>query len=289
MVVLGSGRNKEGAGKLGYDYYREREKMKMPLMLQILVYLVVFYLFCALFLYLRQDSFVFYPTAARHEDHGNEKVIEYHLQKGSISLRGWLVNPVFAREKLLVYYGGNAEDIFYNIDEYQGVQAATLFVAYRGYGPSTGKPGEAGLYADALAVVDDIMRTWAPKEIYLIGRSLGSGVACYVAARRPVQGAILVTPYDSIENVAKSHYPWMPVGQLLRHRFVSLDSLPQIRCPLLVIYGGADQVITPKRTENLIAHIEGEKEIVFIARADHGTIDMFPDYWSAILRFINRD
>lgn len=261
----------------------------MPLVLQILAYLVVFYLFCALFMYLRQDSFIFYPTAARHEDHGNEKVIGYHLQQGTVNLRGWLVNPAFVREKLLVYYGGNAEDIFYNIDEYQAVQAATLFVAYRGYGPSSGKPGEAELYDDALAVVDDIMRTWAPKEIYLIGRSLGSGVACYVAARRPVQGAILVTPFDSIENVAKAHYPWLPISQLLRHRFASLESLLQIRCPLLVIYGGADQVIAPKHTENLIRHIRGEKEIVFIAGADHGTIDMFPDYWPAILRFINKE
>jgi uncharacterized protein len=289
MVVLCSGRNNEEAGKPGHDYYHEREEMKMPLVLQILVYLVVFYLFCALFLYLRQDSFIFYPTAARHDDYGNERVVDYHLQQGAVSLRGWLVNPAFAREKLLVYYGGNAEDIFYNIDEYQGVQAATLFVAYRGYGPSSGKPGEAELYADALAIVDDIIGTRAPKEIYLIGRSLGSGVACYVAARRPVQGAILVTPCDSIENVAKSHYPWMPVSQLLRHRFVSLDSLPQIRCPLLVIYGGADQVIAPKRTENLIRHIKGEKEIVFIAKADHGTIDMYPEYWPALLRFINRE
>ncbi len=267
----------------------EREKMKMPLILQILLYLMIFYLFCSLFMYLRQDSFIFYPTAAGHENHHYDKVVDYHLERGPVNLRGWLVNPVFVREKLLIYYGGNAEDIFFNIEEYSDVQAATLFVAYRGYGPSSGKPGEAEFFADALAVFDDVAVTFKPKEIYLIGRSLGSGVACHVAARRPVQGAVLVTPYDSIENVAKSHYPWLPIGFLLRHRFASLEALALIHCPLLIIYGGRDRVIDPARTENLIRHIKGKKEVVLIAEADHGTIEMHQDYWQVILRFLHRE
>jgi len=262
--------------------------MKMALVFQIVLYLVIFYIFCALFMYLRQDSFIFYPTAARHASHTYDKVVDYHLERGSVDLRGWLVNPGFARQKLLIYYGGNAEDVFFNIEEYQGIQAATLFVAYRGYGPSSGKPGEVELFADVLAVLDDIARTTAAQEIYLIGRSLGTGVACYVAAHRPVQGAILITPYDSLENVARSHYPWLPIGQLLKHRFVSLALLPLIRCPLLVLYAGRDRVVPPERTENLIRHMPGEKEVVFIAEADHGTIEMYPEYWPAVLRFLNR-
>ncbi|MFH0782251.1 MAG: alpha/beta family hydrolase [Pseudomonadota bacterium] len=263
--------------------------MKMVLVFQILLYLILFYLFCTLFMYSRQESFIFYPTGARHENHHYDKVIDYHLERGPVSLGGWLVNPVFVREKLLIYYGGNAEDIFLNIEEYSDVHAATLFVAYRGYGPSNGKPGEAEFFADALAVFDDIAATFKSKEIYLIGRSLGSGVACHVAARRQVQGAILVTPYDSIENVAKSHYPWMPIGILLKHRFASLETLENIHCPLLIIYGGRDRVIDPARTENLIRHIKGEKEVVFIAEADHGTIEMYQDYWQSLLRFLHRD
>lgn len=260
----------------------------MNLIFQIFGYLLVFYIFCLVFMYLRQDSFIFYPTTARHQGHGYDQVVDYRLDRGPVSLRGWLVNPGLVRDKLLIYYGGNAEDVFQNIEEYQDVKAATLFVPYRGYGSSTGRPGEAELFADALAVMDDIRGTSSPREIYLIGRSLGSGVACYVAGRREVQGAVLITPYDSIENVARSHYPWIPVTLFLRHRFDSLASLASIRCPLLVIYGGRDRVIDPARTENLIAHIEGAKEIVFIQEADHGTIEMFPEYWAAVLQFIHR-
>ncbi len=260
----------------------------MSLLIQMLFYLLIGYLFLVLFMYLRQESFLFFPPAARHDQHGFVNVVDYHLEQGAAILRGWLVNPGLVREKLLIYYGGNGEDIFQNIDEFRDIKAASLFVAYRGYGPSYGKPGEPEFFADSLAVIDDVVKRYAPKEIFLIGRSLGSGVACYAASRRDVQGTVLITPYDSIENVARSNYPWLPVSLLLKHRFASIQYLAQIVCPLLVLYGGQDSVVPPERTKNLIDHIVGKRQIVFIERADHGTIDMFPEYWAALLSFINR-
>ena len=265
-----------------------RGLMKMSLLIQLIFSIVIFYVLCMIFMYLRQDALIFYPNAARHEGHGEDGVVDYSLERGEVTLRGWLVNPAYAREKLLIYYGGNAEDVFLNIDEFKGIQVATLFVAYRGYGPSGGRPGEAELFADALVVFDDMRARYTPDRVFLVGRSLGSGVACYVASRREAQGAVLVTPFDSIENVAKSLYPWFPVSFFLRHRFASLDYIGDVRCPLLVLYGGKDQVIGPARTRNLIEHIQGEKEVVYLDAADHGTIDMYPAYWQAILRFINR-
>jgi pimeloyl-ACP methyl ester carboxylesterase len=261
--------------------------MKMSLLFQMLFFLLIGYLFCVLFMYLRQSSFLFFPSTAVHDGHGYENVTDYRLEQEVATLRGWLVNPGLVREKLLIYYGGNAEDIFLNIDEFRDIKAASLFVSYRGYGQSDGTPGETELFSDALAVIDDVVDRYLPKEIFLVGRSLGSGVACYAAARKKVQGAILITPYDSIENIARASYPWLPVSLLLKHRFKSMDFLDRIGCPLLVLYGGQDKVVAPARTENLIDHIVGEKEIVFIDRADHGTIEMFPEYWAAILRFIN--
>lgn len=260
----------------------------MPLLMQLLVSVIVLYALCMLFLYLRQEALIFYPNAARHEGHGEDGVADYSLERDGVTLRGWLVNPAYIREKLLIYYGGNAEDVFLNIEEFKNVQAATLFVAYRGYGPSSGKPGEAELFADALAVLDDIRARSSPEAVFLIGRSLGSGVACYVASRRDVQGAILVTPFDSIEQVARSLYPWLPVSLFLRHRFASLEYVRDVRCPLLVLYAGRDQVIDTARTTNLIAHIPGEKEVICLPAADHGTIDLYPAYWEAVLGFINR-
>jgi len=260
----------------------------MSLFLEMLAFAGIAYLGCTLFMYLKQDSFIFFPTVAKHEGHTLANVADYRLDRQTACLRGWLVNPHLVRQKLLIYYGGNAEDVFLNIDEFRDIEAASLFLPYRGYGPSSGKPGEKELFADALAVIDDLVGRYSPAEIYLIGRSLGSGVACYAAAHRPVQGVVLITPYDSIENIARAGYPWLPVSLLLKHRFLSVGYLPEIRCPFLVIYGGNDRVVPPERTRNLIDHIPGEKKVIFLERADHGTIDMFAEYWQAILGFINR-
>ena len=260
----------------------------MLLIFQILIFLLTGYLFCVLFMYFRQESFIFMPTKAKHDVHGYDDIIDYQLDQKTAILRGWLVNPQLMQDKLLIYYGGNAEDIFLNIEEFRDIKAASLFVAYRGFGPSSGVPGEEELFADSLAVIDDIVSRYSPKKIFLIGRSLGSGVVCYAAANKKVQGAILITPYDSIENIARLKYPWLPVSLFLRHRFDSTYYASRITCPLLVIYGGRDTVVPPERTETLINHFTQEKEIILINQADHATIDMYPEYWAAFLHFINQ-
>jgi len=259
----------------------------VSLFLQIMGYLLVAYLSVVLFMFFRQESFIFFPTSVSHEKHGLKRVEDYALNRGDVILRGWLVNTRYVHEKLIIYFGGNAEDVFQNIDDFQDIQAASLFVAYQGYRPSGGKPGETELYADALAVVDDMRNTYAGAEIYLMGRSLGSGVACYAAAHRIVQGLILVTPYDSIENLAKQVYPWLPVGLLLKHKFNTMKYLPAVKCRVLILYGGRDTVVRPERTRNLITYLTGKGKVVLLERAEHGTIEMFGEYWEEILAFIN--
>jgi uncharacterized protein len=263
--------------------------MNMSLLLQLTLLGLAFYLFCVLFMYLSQDSQLFYPPAADHSGETDERLVAYQLVRDEATLKGWLVNPAYAREKLLVYYGGNAEDIFYTLDEFRDIQAASLFVCYRGYGPSSGRPSEAALFADALAVLDDIRGRHTPRQTFLLGRSLGSGVASFVAASREVSGVVLITPFDSMVNLARQHYPWLPVGMLLRHRFDSVQHLAGVRAPLLIIYGGQDQVVPPVRTENLIRHVPGGQRVLFLEHADHGNVDLFPEYWPAVLDFINRD
>jgi len=259
----------------------------MNLILQIIVFLALGYFGIVGFMYWRQESFLFYPPVATHADESLNHVEEYSFTRDGVTLKGWLVNPLYARHKIIIYYGGNGEDVYFNVDEFEALQCATLFVAYRGYGPSEGKPGEEDFFADALGIFDDMKGRYPASEKFLMGRSLGSGVACYVASKRQVEGTILITPYDSLVAVAQSVYPWLPVGQLLRHKFESIHYVVGVRSPFLIIYGGQDNVVQPGRTERLLEYIQSNKEVVYIERAGHGTIGMFPEYWTAIIEFLN--
>lgn len=254
--------------------------------MQFTLILALVYGAIVLFMYLRQESFIFFPTEATYETEDFTNVVPYSYTSGETELRGYLVNPQYRRDNLIIYYGGNAEDVFLNIEEFSAVQAASLFVAYRGYGPSEGSPGEQEIFSDSLLIFDDLIKKYRPEKIFLMGRSLGSGVAVYVAAKREVTGLILVTPYDSLTNTAKDAYPWLPVGKLLRHRFDSLSYIKEVKAPVLIMYGGRDRVVRPDRTRRLLENVVGEKEELFLDRADHGTIDMYPEYWSRILQFI---
>ncbi|MBL8386482.1 MAG: alpha/beta hydrolase [Burkholderiales bacterium] len=209
-----------------------------------------------------------------------------------ITLAGWLVRPAApksARVPLLLYFGGNAEEVTWMAemaDRFPGW--ALLAVNYRGYGGNPGRPGEAALIADALALHD-----WAarrddvdPARIVALGRSLGSGVAVALAAQRRLAGVVLVTPFDSLRDLAQRLYRFIPVDLILRHRFDSLRHAGALDLPLLAIAAERDRVIPPAHARRLYDAWRGPKRWLAIAGADHNDIDASDRYWEAIAAFL---
>ncbi len=258
--------------------------------IKAVLYISAIYSIIALIIYLRQESFIFFPISARHTiDPSNTKVEEYTLTNGDVTLNGWLINPQQIQHHLIIYYGGNAEDVFHSINEFLELDTtATLLVNYRGYGSSTGKASESSFFQDAIDIYEDVRSRYRPKQIYILGRSLGSGVATYIGSKKEVHGIILVTPYDSLTHMARHSFPWLPTSLLLKHKFNSLEYVQHIKKPILIIYGGRDTIIPNKRTTNLIEHIQVPKEVHCIEEADHNSISLYPDYWLHIVRFIDR-
>src|SRR5205823_14467096 len=128
-----------------------------------------------------------------------------------------------------------------------------LAVNYRGYGAGEGEPGERDCAADALAMyVAGVRREDVdPRRIVGFGRSLGTPIAVHLAAERPVAGAVLVSPFDSMTAIGKTHYPFLPVSLLLRHRFDALPDAKRNTMPLLAIVGESDSIIPPERSRAL--------------------------------------
>ena len=248
----------------------------------------------ALAVWLGQERLLFYPQPVSTEPHappGWRLERLEHAGDGA-TLRGVLLLPPRERPPLVVYYGGNAEEVTSGALEAarEYGERAVLLVNYRGYGESTGTPSEKTLVADALAILDR-MRSRAdidPARIALHGRSLGSGVAVQVAASRPVACVVLTSPFDSALDVARAIYGWLPVGLLMRHPFDSLARAPRVRAPALVIAGADDTLIPPSHSMRLADAWGGPVERVSLEGVGHNDVHQHPRYEPAIRAFLER-
>ncbi|OOG81599.1 hypothetical protein B0E41_17590 [Hydrogenophaga sp. A37] len=183
----------------------------------------------------------------------------------------------------LLYFGGNAEDVSATLPQLAQLfpDHALYLLHYRGFGQSTGEPTELVLHADALVLYEHARR--GHPEIKVVGRSLGSGVAVRLASERAVARLVLITPYDSIENVAVEQFPWLPVRWLIRDRFDSAALAGRIGVPTTLIAAEHDTLIRPERTARLLTHFRpGVARLVNIPGTGHNDIGASPRYARAL-------
>ncbi len=151
---------------------------------------------------------------------------------------------------------------------------------YRGYAPSTGRPSARALFSDSLTIFDYLPRTQAGEPVLPIGFSIGAAVAAYLARHRPVAGLILVTPFDSLEAVARDLYWWAPVGPLLRNRMPTIEFVRGSPAPTALIIAERDTIVPKRRSAPLRAAISN---LVFERAIDAGHNDLYdhPDFAKA--------
>ncbi len=159
---------------------------------------------------------------------------------------------------------------------------------YRGYAPSTGVTAAQALADDAPLIHDLVTERFRPGAIVAVGVSLGSGVAASLAARRPLAGLLLVTPFDSLSATAAQHYPWLPVSLLLRHDLRSAELLAGNRTPVAIVAAGRDEVIAPARTEALRRVVPNLVFDATIPEARHNDIALDPRYISTMRAAMER-
>jgi pimeloyl-ACP methyl ester carboxylesterase len=237
-------------------------------------------------MYFKQRELMYFPQGTRL----GVDMTDYTIARGDIVLRGWRLNA--GRDKALIYFGGNAERVE-NMRETlaQWFPDRTIYLlSYRGFGASDGAPEEAALVADGLAIFDQVAREHPGQPIAVIGRSLGSGVASFVAGKRPVQRLALVTPFDSLSETAQAHYRWLPTRWLVRDRYDSVANLRGYFGPILVVRATADDVIPPANTSRLIHSLQTRPQgvdVVQLKGADHHNIALYPEYGQALKEFID--
>lgn len=208
-------------------------------------------------------------------------------------LRGMHVAPAQppAGDRVVILgFGGNAWNAGHLAAYLHGLFPEADIVAfhYRGYRPSTGSPSAAALLADASLVHDHVLARLETERVVAVGFSIGSGVAAHLASRRPLAGLILVSPFDSLEALARGHYPWAPVRWLLRHRMSPADDLHGVTMPVALIAAERDTIIPPPRTEALRQAVPAPVLDRVVAGAGHNDLYGQPDFRAAMTEALAR-
>lgn len=233
-------------------------------------------------LYFSQRSMLYFPTPAI----ADVQAEAFELQNDGLKLRGWVVNP--GKPRAMIYFGGNAEAVEYNAEVFKTTlpEVTVYLLPYRSYGGNPGELTEANVYSDALKLYDQIKSRHG--SISALGRSLGSGVATYLASERKIDKLVLVTPYDSMVNVAKAHYPAFPVSFIIEDRYESWRRASQINSKVLVMIAEMDEIIPRASTDNLLRHFKQKPNVIVFDGAGHNTPSDSTEYDKAVSEFIDQ-
>jgi fermentation-respiration switch protein FrsA (DUF1100 family) len=230
-----------------------------------------------------QRSLIYFPIgpvpspAAVGLDDAEEVVF---ATEDGLRLQGWFVPcrqspPRFT----LVVFNGNAGNRAYRAPlahAFRQRGVAVLLFDYRGYGGSEGQPSEEGLARDARAAraYTEARADVDRARVAYFGESLGAAVALGLAKEHPPAVLVLRSPFTSLADVGRHHYPFLPVSWLLRDRYGSLDRIRHVSCPLLVIAGERDSVVPPAQSRALYDAAREPKQFVSVAGTDHNDADL---------------
>ena len=158
----------------------------------------------------------------------------------------------------VLFFHGNAGNISHRMEKlalFRELGADVLIVDYRGYGSSTGRPGERGLYLDARAAYRHLIdeRRVSPNALLLYGESLGTAVVVDLAAEVEVGALVLESGFTSIPDVAQAMYPVLPVRWIVRNRFDTLSKIRRVRAPILILHSRDDEFFPIHHAERLAA------------------------------------
>jgi pimeloyl-ACP methyl ester carboxylesterase len=187
-------------------------------------------------------------------------------------------------QTLILGFGGNAwngSDVAAYLHELYP-RADVIAFHYRGYRPSTGSPSAAALIADAPMIHDFAVGRAKPARTIAVGFSIGAGVAASLAGKRPLDGLILVTPFDSLKAAASDLYPWLPIGPFFEHELNMAEFLKDAPVPVAILAGGRDNLIRPARTDALRRQVASLVYDRTIPDAGHNDIYGRPDFQAAM-------
>lgn len=197
----------------------------------------------------------------------NARGVVFYLKGNSRSLKGW---GKFAKD-----FVGKGYDFF--------------MIDYRGFGKSSGRRTETALYNDAQIVYKWLSARYPEDKIVLYGRSMGSGIAARLASWNHPRMLILDSPYFSFRYQIGRYAFWMPLGWLLRYQIRTDRFIRQVQCPIFIIHGNRDHLISYQQGKMLHALTADRSELITIEDGGHNNLPDFPEYHEELYEILNDD
>jgi fermentation-respiration switch protein FrsA (DUF1100 family) len=191
-----------------------------------------------------------------------------------LSLGGWFVPAARPANGLAVLVAsGNAGDRSLRAPLARVLAEegfAVLLFDYRGYGGNRGSPTEEGLARDVRAAYRFLIDRGIPDDrILYFGESLGAAVVTELALEHPPGGLVLRSPFTDLAAVGRYHYPFLPVGALLRDRYPLVDQIREVKVPTTIVFGTRDGVVPPDQSRTVAKAAGGPTTILKIEGAEH--------------------
>lgn len=246
----------------------------MKFIIQIISFGIVCYAFILAALYLFQDKLLFFPGSTAF---GNCPEMEQRHAKAETvgDIRYYLKTEPNPDNWIVIFHGnaGNACDRVYFLDLLKDFNSNLAVFEYPGYGNDSHAPGEAVFKKQALELITNIKKN-DPQDlpVYLMGESMGTGIATWAASMTDIKGLILISAYTSLAQVAQHHYFWVPVKFLMKNPFKADIWASQTSTSALLFHGVSDTTIPIDFARQQILNFKGEKQLIEIPGCGHNDI-----------------
>jgi uncharacterized protein len=248
---------------------------------RILIILLLVYLLGGILLYFIQDTILFHPTALakEHRFSFDQPFEEMNIpfEKENLSIIRFKADN---RKGIVLFYHGNME----NAEHYKKYPAFFLnnhyevwIIDYPGFGKSSGKRTEKLIDDEALLMYDLASKQISSDSLIIYGKSIGTGVAAYVAANRNCKRLMLETPYYSMSSLARHYFPIYPVDWLLQYAFPVHDYLTKVKAPVTILHGTEDEIVPYQQSICLKKGVP-KIELISIKNGKHNNLSEFTTF-----------
>ena len=254
----------------------------MKFMMVFLVSIIALAMIIMVVAYFFQEKFIFFPEKLNTEFGYSftDPFIERNFKiDDKVS-----INAVHFKtpdpKGIIFYFHGNAGSLLRwgeVAPDFLMLHYDILIVDYRGYGKSTGKISERGLYRDARVIYDSLKKEYPENRIIIYGRSIGTGIATWLASETEPGKLILESPFYSFVDIARHYYAWLP-GWLLRYQFRSDHHIEKVKCRICIIHGSEDEIIPVNASYRLREKLKPGDEMVIVESGHHNDLSMFEEY-----------